>query len=719
MLPLVIRKSAKTLLAASLAVLALSGARTQAADAAKTQVAVRPEVLDAAGYGTQNYYLSDSGFGSQPSYTAPHTFPGGQPCNCPNCTNPNLMQYPFDNAPVANPYGTSTQDFLPTTGAGYGGYQPQDLQLNYTPGQMNPGQFGQPRTRDNMSYPANVPSQWCPTGTCPNQTYPNQGLPASTYPNPTYPNPTYPSGNWPFNNGSTLPATNPTWPTNPGNGYPQTPVYQPTVPSIPRQVHEEDIDAEITARYQNSEMLAFLNRMNVNQAMNLYVEASKMIDARHVNPASYEARTRRALQNLDHAVQNPAFLRAAGANPDPTRIAALRQELAQMAQATPARTANESLGLMQWAANLANQRLGVRQEAVALEFFNGSLDSLDKYTAFVPSKQAYGFNEDGVEFKSAALEENIVGVGIELKKHDQGALVLGTVENGPASRARILAGDVITGVDGRSVAGMSLSQIADMISGPAGSTVTLRIGRNGQEYTSSMRRESVYVSSVASVQMLDRETGYARLKQFSESSAEDLEKAMWKLHQGGMKSLVLDLRGNPGGLLTESIQVSDLFIPSGRIVATKGRTASDDSDERATFEKTWRMPLVVLVDENSASASEIFAAAIQENQRGVIVGRQSYGKGTVQTHFPLQSVTGNLKLTTAKFYSPSGREMEGQGVRPDVAVNGKLEDFLMAGLARDTDVQTAMSVMMQGTPAGLVANLAQGRPAYDISRLGN
>jgi carboxyl-terminal processing protease len=667
-------------------------------------VAVRPDVLDAAGYGTQNYYLGDSGYGVSPTTGQP-------PCNCPNCTNPNLMQYPFDNVPTTTPY--SGQDVLPTS---YYGAQPVNTQPNYG-AQPNYGvqpSYGptqgqyQPRTRDGSALPVNTPTPWCPTGTCPNPVNPGSALPAGS-----------PAGAWPYNNGSTLPAWNsqPTWPTTPG-GY-TTPVYQPTVPSVPRQVQEDDADAEITARYQNAEMLAFLNRVNLNQAMNLYMEASRLIDARHVNPASYEARTRQALENLDRAVQNPAFLRAAGANPDPSRIAALRQELQQIARTAPARTANEAIGLMQWAANQAQQRLGVRQEAVALEFFNGSLDALDKYSAFVPSRQAYGYNEEHREFRSAALEENIVGVGIEMKKHDLGALVLGTVENGPAHQARILAGDVVTGVDGRSVAGLSLSQIAELVSGPAGSTVTFRISRNGQENTISMRRANVYVSSVAGAQMLDRETGYIRLKQFSESSAEDLEKAMWNLYRGGMKSLVLDLRGNPGGLLTESLQVANLFLPSGRIVATKGRTASDDSDERASFEKTWRVPLVVLVDENSASASEIFAAAVQENRRGVIVGRQTYGKGTVQTHFPLQSANGNLKLTTAKFYSPSGREMEGQGVRPDVAVNGQTDEFLTAGISRDTDVQTALGVVMQGAPAQLIVNLAQGGPVYDISRLGN
>lgn len=716
MKPLMPRTTTKaTLLAAALLGLAFVP-RTSAVDTHKNQTAIRPEATgSAAGYGEPSYY--PSGYGTQQpygDYSQPVNYPSG--AVCPNCLQPHTTNYP------GTTYPDSTANYQFDAN---GNYLPPQYQLNYTPVDNTQSQFPGGRTRDNRTLPgSSIPNNWCPTGTCPNNTYPGSTYPSTTVPGSTWPSsqypgnyPTYPSNGYPTNGGSTIPAGNyqPTWPTVPDRYQPT----QPTIPSIPRQVEENDADAKITARYQNSEMLAFLNRMNVNQAMNLYVEASRLIDTRHVSPASYEARTRKALENLDRAVQNPAFLRAAGANPDPTRIATLRQELAQLAQSMPARTANEAIGVMQWAADLANQRLGVRKEAVALEFFNGTLDSLDKYTAFVPSKAAYGFNENGQELKSAVLEENIVGVGIEMKTHERGALVMGTVENGPAHRARIERGDIITGVDGRSVAGMSLSQIAGLVGGPAGSTVTFRIARNGQEFTTSLRRENVYVSSVANAQMLDRETGYVRLKQFSESSAEDLEKAMWSLYKTGMKSLVLDLRGNPGGLLTESIQVSNLFVPAGRIVATKGRTAADDSDERATWEKTWRLPLIVLVDENSASASEIFAAAIQENGRGVIVGRTTYGKGTVQTHFPLQSVTGNLKLTTAKFYSPTGREMAETGVRPDVMVNGKTDDFLTAAIHQDRDVQSALQVMAQGTPASLAANSSQNRPTYDLSRLGN
>ena len=162
--------------------------------------------------------------------------------------------------------------------------------------------------------------------------------------------------------------------------------------------------------------------------------------------------------------------------------------------------------------------------------------------------------------------------------------------------------------------------------------------------------------------------GYLKLEQFADSSASEMEAALMKLHQQGMKSLIIDLRGNPGGLLTTAISLSDKFLPSGTIVSTRGRNREDNTKEIAKYEQTWSVPLVVLVDRNSASASEIFAAAIQENKRGLIIGEKSYGKGTVQTLFQLQTCQAALRLTTAKFYSPQGHEMAGVGVTPDIKI---------------------------------------------------
>jgi len=367
---------------------------------------------------------------------------------------------------------------------------------------------------------------------------------------------------------------------------------------------------------------------------------------------------------------------------------------------SPARDANSAVGLMQYAAELSNQRLGLRREAVALEFINESIDSLDKYSAFVPAKTGTR--------PGAALEEQVVGIGVELKKHEAGALINDVIPNSPASEGQVQRGDIIVGINNQSTYGMSLDQVAGLIGGPSGSTVTLRLNRNGNETGVSLRRRSVYVSSVSGAQMLDGSVGYVKLKQFSESSKEDLEKAMLGLYRQGMKSLVLDVRGNPGGLLDESVDISDLFLPSGRIVATRGRNASDNTDERATWDRTWSTPLVVLVDGDSASASEIFAAAVQENGRGVIVGRKSYGKGTVQTHFPLQTVSGELKLTTAKFYSPNMREMAGAGVTPDFAVNVGTQLY-NGPVTGDPDVAAALQLIQSGTVAQMASAAGQRR----------
>ena len=473
----------------------------------------------------------------------------------------------------------------------------------------------------------------------------------------------------------------------------------------------DDSQLKISSRYTSSEMLGFLSRTNMSELSSLYLEASQMIDARHVSPTSYEDRTANAIRNLVAAVENDAFLQANGTSARPQQIQSLQRELEQVATTQPARTANEAIGLMQWASELANRRLGVRREAVALEFLNGTIDSLDKYSAFLPTSVNYGPGADIELVRTAGLEENIVGIGVELRAHDVGAEILGTIENSPAEELGLQSGDLILAINRRSVRGQNLNQIADQIAGPAGTSLTLDIDRSGQKYRGSLARRKVYVSSVAGAKMIDPEnrTGYVRLKQFSASSTTDLQNALWGLHRNGMRSLILDLRGNPGGLLDEAVNVSNLFVPCGTIVSTRGRSASDNTQEPASYEKTWSVPLVVLVDGNSASASEIFAAAIQENGRGLIVGRRSYGKGTVQTHFPLQTVGGQLKLTTAKFFSPNGREMAGAGVSPDVVVPTETTSTGFRGADTDPDIQMAFRQLSVGTPQQLATNAAQCR----------
>lgn len=468
-------------------------------------------------------------------------------------------------------------------------------------------------------------------------------------------------------------------------------------------------ELKISSRSTDPKMIAFLSRTSMTQLTSVYREASLMIDSRHVNPPSYEERSRGAIQDIILALGNEQFLRAQGISPQPQAVRSVQDQLRQLIQTQPARDVNQALGLMQMSAEVVSRGIGLRREAVALEYLNGTLDALDQYSAFLPESAGSkpGTMRDTVQ--TAALEENMVGVGVELKGHPLGVALVGIIDNSPAFELGLREGDVIIAVNQQTMEGKSLNEVADRLIGAAGTSVTVDILRDGKKYRGTMVRRKIYVSSVTGTKMIDPQAkfGYVRMKQFSASTAEDLEKALWTLHNQGMQGLVIDLRGNPGGLLDECVDVSNLFVPCGTIVSTQGRTASDNSRESATYEKTWSVPLVVLIDENSASASEIFAAAVQENQRGVIVGRNSYGKGTVQTHFPMQSVPAILKLTTAKFYSPTGREMAGAGVTPDVPVPSQTSTY--RGTDSDADVQMALQVLRQGTPAQLAASAATCR----------
>ena len=187
----------------------------------------------------------------------------------------------------------------------------------------------------------------------------------------------------------------------------------------------------------------------------------------------------------------------------------------------------------------------------------------------------------------------------------------------------------------------------------------------------SIRRQHVEVPSVDEVKMLDRNfgVGYLKLTCFQKTTSRDLDAALWKLHREGMKRLIIDLRGNPGGLLTSSVEVADKFIDEGTIVSTRGRSALEDYNYTAHRAGTWSVPLVVLIDGDSASASEIFAGAIRDHRRGSIIGQRSYGKGSVQGIFPLSLAGSGVRLTTAKFYSPKGHPISNVGVQPDVKVH--------------------------------------------------
>ncbi len=202
-----------------------------------------------------------------------------------------------------------------------------------------------------------------------------------------------------------------------------------------------------------------------------------------------------------------------------------------------------------------------------------------------------------------------------------------------------------------------------------------------------VRRDHVDVPSIEDAKLLDPEAGvaYLKLSVFQKTTTKDLDTALWKLYREGMKSLVMDLRGNPGGLLTSSVEVADKFLEQGSIVSTRGRSPHEDFNYSAQKQGTWRVPLVVLIDGDSASASEIFAGAMRDHRRATIVGTRSYGKGSVQGIFPLTVGNTGVRLTTAKFYSPNGHPYSRVGVEPDIYVRSA-EKPILSILKNEVDV---------------------------------
>jgi carboxyl-terminal processing protease len=314
-----------------------------------------------------------------------------------------------------------------------------------------------------------------------------------------------------------------------------------------------------------------------------------------------------------------------------------------------------------------------------LEFVTAAAGGLDEYSAYLTADQ--------LRDVYSQIEGNFVGLGVELKADRGALLIVHVIPGSPAERAGIKDGDRIVAVDGRSTGELSTDEAAALLTGEEGSYVRVTAVTPGQEPRSlNVRREHVEVPSLEDISIVDATfnsakglnltpqqlaagVAYIRIPAFQKTTSRDLDAALWDLHSKGMRTLVLDLRGNPGGLLTAAVEVADKFLQQGGIVSTRGRSPQEDFNYQAHYGGTWRVPLVVLIDGDSASASEIFAAAIKDNNRGVIVGQRSYGKGSVQGIFPLGYGGAGVRLTTALFYSPNGQKIAKNGVTPNREVH--------------------------------------------------
>ena len=300
---------------------------------------------------------------------------------------------------------------------------------------------------------------------------------------------------------------------------------------------------------------------------------------------------------------------------------------------------------------------------------NGLLQSLDPYSAYMSPEI---FNEMQTETSG-----EFGGLGIEVSMESGVVKVISPIDDTPASKAGIKAGDYIVKIDDIQVQGKSLSEAVDLMRGPVGSGIELTIRRRGEKKALNFNivREIIEIQSVKS-DLLEKNIGYIRLTSFNENSGDQIKKKIKELESiEKVKAYILDLRNNPGGLLSQAIRISDFFLDNGEIVSTKSRKASEN---RKWFAKkgdlTNGKALIVMINYGSASASEIVAGALKDHKRAILLGENSFGKGSVQSIIPLKN-SGAIRLTVAKYYLPSGKSISEVGVSPDIEVSEESDDF--------------------------------------------
>lgn len=420
---------------------------------------------------------------------------------------------------------------------------------------------------------------------------------------------------------------------------------------------------DIGRRYSDNSYRRAVTVLREREALALYSEVLLKVQSHYVSEPNWHNLVARGTADVDLAVNEAPFAKMHLSSVLPEQIASFRQQLARQMQSRQIRSRQDAVDAVMIAGRIAQNTLSIMPTTVILEYACAASGALDEYSSYLTSDQ--------LNDVYSQIEGNFVGLGIELKSNSDSLLIVKVITGSPAERGGLRGGDRITSVNGRSTLNLSTDQAADLLQGPEGSTVRITaVGPNQQPREMTIKREHVDVPSVDDVKMVDAASGVAYLKLtcFQKTTSRDLDAALWKLHRDGMRTLIMDLRGNPGGLLTTAVEVVDKFVEDGTIVSTRGRSSMEDYTYTAHRPGTWRVPLVVLIDGDSASASEIFAGAIRDHHRGTIVGQRSYGKGSVQGIFPLGQAGAGLRLTTAKFYSPSGRPISRVGVDPDVAV---------------------------------------------------
>ncbi len=428
---------------------------------------------------------------------------------------------------------------------------------------------------------------------------------------------------------------------------------------------------DVTRRYSDRSFMQTVDSSTPAASLQVLTEVLSKLEVYYVEQVDYYKLALHGTAFLEVALTEQDFLSRHLRNADAASIEQFRKTIHKAVFGRKIQNAEDLKATVAYVANLASQQIGLMPSAVIYEYVAGSVGLLDPYSALLTPGE---YRE-----VMSQIEGNLIGLGVELWAEGTELRIVDVFRGGPAHQAGLAANQFIMNVDGSSVEQIGAKKAADLLRGPEGSSVRLVLRNTDDSLVDvNVPRKKVDVPSVSVSEMAEPGVGYVRITNFQKTTATEVTRAMMELSRDGMRSIVIDLRRNPGGLLDSAVELADYFITRGSIVSTKGRNGQENHNFTATAPGTWDIPLVVLIDGDSASASEIFAGAIHDHDRGTVVGQTSYGKGSVQGVFHNEYGNGGLRLTVSKFFSPKGTPISARGVQPHIVVdesdsNEKLE----------------------------------------------
>ena len=436
----------------------------------------------------------------------------------------------------------------------------------------------------------------------------------------------------------------------------------PTLKDCSERLQICRVHYDVTRRYSDRSFMQTVDGSTPAEALQVLTEVLSKLEVYYVEQVDHYKLALHGTAFLEVALTEQDFLSKHLRNADAATIEQFRKTVHKAVFGRKIQNAEELKATVAYVANLASQQIGLMPSAVIYEYVAGSIGLLDPYSALLTPGE---YRE-----VMSQIEGNLIGLGVELWAEGTELRIVDVFRGGPAQIAGLSANQFIVNVDGSAVDQIGAKKAADLLRGPEGSSVRLVLRNTDDTIVNvTVQRKKVDVPSVSVAEMAEPGVGYVRITNFQKTTAGEVTNAMMELSRNGMQSIIIDLRRNPGGLLDSAVELADYFITRGSIVSTKGRNGQENHNFTAKAPGTWDIPLVVLIDGDSASASEIFAGAIHDHDRGIVVGQTSYGKGSVQGVFHNEYGNGGLRLTVSKFFSPKGTPISARGVQPHVVVD--------------------------------------------------